>query len=175
MIFFIWATVTEISVKTVFGDQLNGLGTSWLGGDGPPRSKIKKKMHLVFWNFWLERPLLRYLLKSVLHWAALLHCLGLLATVLINSILGGVLAVSVPSNPSTTRPILPKLALLALPTVPAVYCPKNLCVVIASTVLSEIVFEASFLSSVELCKTIRGRNFSYLIIPLTVFSICSST
>ena len=36
------ATDTEISVKTVFGDQLNGLGTSWLGGEGPPRSKIKK-------------------------------------------------------------------------------------------------------------------------------------
>ncbi len=37
--------------KTLFGDQLNGLGTSWLGGEGPPRSKIKKYNHLAFWNF----------------------------------------------------------------------------------------------------------------------------
>ena len=42
--------------------------------------------------------------------------INILQNPLINSILGGVLAVSVPSNPSTTRPILPKLALLALPT-----------------------------------------------------------
>ena len=48
-IFFICATVTEISVKTGFGDQLNGLGTSWLGGDGPPRSKIRGKVDFVFW------------------------------------------------------------------------------------------------------------------------------
>ena len=41
--FLIWTTDTEISVKkTVFGDQLNGLGTSWLGGEGPPRSQIWK-------------------------------------------------------------------------------------------------------------------------------------
>ena len=53
-IFFIWATDTEKSEqKTVFGDQLNGLGTSWLGGEGPFRSKIRKKMHLVFWIFWI--------------------------------------------------------------------------------------------------------------------------
>ena len=35
--------------------------------------------------FLFERPLLRYLLKSVLHRAALLHCLGLLAAVWTNS------------------------------------------------------------------------------------------
>ena len=49
-IFLIWATDTEISVKTVFGDQLNGLGTSWLGGESLPRSKIKKN-GLSFLNF----------------------------------------------------------------------------------------------------------------------------
>ena len=38
-------------LKTVFGDQLNGLRTSWLGGEGPPWAKIWKEMHFVFWNF----------------------------------------------------------------------------------------------------------------------------
>ena len=72
----------NICEKILFGDQLNRLGTSWLGGEGPPRSKIwrRKKIGLCFFNFF-ERPLLRYLLKSVLHRAALLHCLGLLAAV----------------------------------------------------------------------------------------------
>ena len=32
----------------MFGDQLNGLGTSWLGGEGPPRSEIRKKCTLFF-------------------------------------------------------------------------------------------------------------------------------
>ena len=44
---------------TVFGDQLNGLGTSWLGGKSPPRSKVWKEMYFVFFLF--ERPILRYL------------------------------------------------------------------------------------------------------------------
>ena len=29
------------------------LGTSWLGGKGPPRTKIQRKRDLVFWNFWI--------------------------------------------------------------------------------------------------------------------------
>ena len=69
-------------LKKVFGDQLNGLGTSWLGVGGHPKPKFKNKCTLFFEFFWFERPLLRYLLKSVLHWAALLHYLGLLAAVL---------------------------------------------------------------------------------------------
>ena len=40
--FFIWLTDIEISVKTVFGDRLNGLKTSRLGAKGPPRNKIEK-------------------------------------------------------------------------------------------------------------------------------------
>ena len=35
------STQQWISVKTVFGDQLNGLGISWLGG-GHPEPKLKK-------------------------------------------------------------------------------------------------------------------------------------
>ena len=46
-----------------------------------PEAKFEKKCTSFFEIFWFERPLLRYLLKSVLHWAALLHCLGLLAAV----------------------------------------------------------------------------------------------
>ena len=47
--------------KTVLGNQLNGLGTSWMGGEGPPRSKIRKKCTSFFELFLFERPLLRYL------------------------------------------------------------------------------------------------------------------
>ena len=36
------STQQWISVKTVFGDQLNGLGTSWLVGGGASWTKIKK-------------------------------------------------------------------------------------------------------------------------------------
>ena len=46
-----------------------------------PEAKFEKKCTSFFEIFWFERPLLRYLLKSVLHWAALLHYLGLLAAV----------------------------------------------------------------------------------------------
>ena len=57
-------------------DQLTG----W-GGSSQKQNLKKKKVDFVFWFFLFERPLLRYLLKSVLHRAALLHCLGLLAAV----------------------------------------------------------------------------------------------
>ena len=50
----------DISQKTVFGDQMNGLGTSWLGGESPPKSKIWKEMYF----FLFERPTLRYLKKK---------------------------------------------------------------------------------------------------------------
>ena len=46
--FFILATDTEISVRNTFGDQLNGLGTSWLDEESPARSKIKNQMDIVF-------------------------------------------------------------------------------------------------------------------------------
>ena len=53
-------------LKTVFGDQLNGLGTSWLGGGGGhPKPKFEKKCTLFFEIFWFERPLPKYLLKTV--------------------------------------------------------------------------------------------------------------
>ena len=38
-------------LKTVFGDQLNGLGTNWMGGEGPTRSKIREKNAPRFLNF----------------------------------------------------------------------------------------------------------------------------
>ena len=67
--FWIWATVVEISVKK------QGLGTSWMGW-GPvdwvgrvlPKPKFKKKCTSFFDIFGFERPLLRYLLKTVLHY-----------------------------------------------------------------------------------------------------------
>ena len=66
--FWIWATVVEISVKK------QGLGTSWMGW-GPvdwvgrvlPEPKFEKKCTSFFEIFGFERPLLRYLLKTVLH------------------------------------------------------------------------------------------------------------
>ena len=54
----------------------------WVGRVLPEaKFEEEKKWTLFFYFFLFERPLLRYLLKSVLHRAALLHCLGLLAAV----------------------------------------------------------------------------------------------
>ena len=44
--------------------KLNGLGTSWLGGEGHPRSKIWKKCTLFLESFWFERPIPWYLLNE---------------------------------------------------------------------------------------------------------------
>ena len=54
----------------------------WVGRVLPEaKFEEEKEWTSLFYFFLFERPLLRYLLKSVLHRAALLHCLGLLAAV----------------------------------------------------------------------------------------------
>ena len=58
----------------------------WVGRVLPEaKFEEEKKWTSFFYLFLFERLLLRYLLKSVLHRAALLHCLGLLAAVWTNS------------------------------------------------------------------------------------------
>ena len=78
-----WSPTLDITVQQSslmknlprVGDQLTGWG-------GSSKKQSSKKSGLRFFEIsWFERPLLRYLLKSVLHRAALLHCLGLLAAV----------------------------------------------------------------------------------------------
>ena len=64
-IFWFELPLLRYQLKTVFGDHLNGLGTSWLGVGGHPEPKLKNKCTLFFEIFWFERPLLRYLLKTV--------------------------------------------------------------------------------------------------------------
>ena len=66
--FLIWATVTEISVKKGVWGPVEWLGdqlTGWRGASGHPQLKFQNKCTLFYEFFWFERPLLRYLLKTV--------------------------------------------------------------------------------------------------------------